>query len=301
MCDEKDLEKLRTAALSRRRFSALVAGAGLTLSLGACSSGASGANDADTDDPDAQGVAIDESEVSVATADGAMDAFFVHPQNAPAPAVIIWPDIAGRRDAFKMMARRLAASGYAVLVTNPYYRNTPAPQVADFADFIEREGFAKVRPWREAANAAAIMRDAAALVAFLDAQGAVDAARGVGVQGYCMGGPFTIWSAAGAPGRIRAAASFHGGGLVGDDEAAPINLMDDINAQLLIAIAQNDDARAPDDKTRLRAAADAQGVTAEIEVYAADHGWTVYDAPAYDEPEAERAWARLLALYAAAL
>ncbi len=312
MCDEKDLEKfsqdeLRLARLSRRRFSTMVAGAGLTLSLGSCSPKANGAakgaeeGEAGANDAGAEDIALDERMVSIATADGTMDAFFVHQRGAAAPAIIIWPDIAGLRDAFKMMARRLAASGYAVLVANPYYRNVPAPQFADFADFIEQDGFAKVRPWREAANAGAVMRDATALAAFLDAQGAVDASRGVGVQGYCMGGPFTIYSAAAAPDRIHAAASFHGGGLVGADETAPINLMDDINAQLLIAIAQNDDARAPDDKDKLRAAAAANGVTAEIEVYAADHGWTVYDSPAYDEAEGERAWARLLALYDAAL
>ncbi len=286
MCDNHDLESFRKEGFSRRSFAALVAGTGLGLALSGCATAADGA-----------AAGLTESMVSISTADGTMDAFFVHPASGASPAVIIWPDVAGLRDAFKIMARRLAGEGYAVLVANPYYRDAAAPQFADFDEFRSTGGFQKVGPWRAAADAEAIMRDTTSLIAYLDAQDAVDETRGVGAQGYCMGGPFTIWSAAGVPGRMRAAASFHGGGLVGDAETAPINLFDDINANLLIAIAQNDDAKAPEDKTKLREAAEANGVDAEIEVYAADHGWTVYDSPVYDEAEGERAWARLLALY----
>lgn len=290
MCDDHDLETFRKEGISRRKFSVLVAGTGLGFAVAGCATAEDGAK-----------AGLTESMITVDTADGTMDAFFVHPARGASPAVIIWPDIAGLRDAFKIMARRLAGEGYAVLVANPYYRNVPAPQFADFDEFRAEGGFQKVGPWRAAANAEAIMRDTTSLIGYLDAQDAVDETRGVGAQGYCMGGPFTIWSAAGVPGRMRAAASFHGGGLVGDAETAPINLFDDINANLLIAIAENDDAKAPDDKTKLRAAADAEGVDAEIEVYAADHGWTVYDSPAYNEDEGERAWARLLALYKTSL
>lgn len=286
MCDRHDLESFRKDGMSRRKFSALAAGTGLGLALAGCATAADGAS-----------AGLTERMISVDTADGTMDAFFVHPAKGASPAVIIWPDIAGLRDAFKMMARRLAGEGYAVLVANPYYRNVPAPQFADFDEFRAEGGFQKVGPWREAANAEAIMRDATSLIAYLDAQDAVDETRGVGAQGYCMGGPFTVWSAAAVPLRMRAAASFHGGGLVGDAETSPINLFDDINANLLIAIAQNDDAKAPEDKTKLRAAVEANGLDAEIDVYAADHGWTVYDSPVYDEAEGERAWAQLLALY----
>jgi len=197
------------------------------------------------------------------------------------------------------MARRLAAEGYAVLVANPYYRDVPAPQFSDFADFAGNGGFQKVGPWRAKLTAEAIMADAAALVAWLGGQAAADAAKGIGTQGYCMGGPFTVWSAAGSGGRIAAAASFHGGGLVGEDPKAPVNLLDDAaGTSYLFAIAQNDDAKSPTDKDMLRKAADVAGAKAEVEVYAADHGWTVPDSPAYDQPEAERAWTRLLALYA---
>ena len=287
MCDQEDLQRWAKSGISRRKFTAMGAIAGVA----AC---------APVSDANAEG-GLAESDVSVETPSGTMDAFFVHPGEGSHPAVILWPDIAGLREVKKMMARRLAESGYAVLVANPYYRDTPAPQFSDFADFAEQGGFQKVGPWRGKLDADAVMSDAKALVAWLDAQDAVDSARGVGTQGYCMGGPFTVWSAAGVPSRIKAACSFHGGGLVGDDAKAPINLLDDTQAHFLFAIAKNDDARSPEDKTRLAAKAEEVGRPAEVEVYDGDHGWTVPDSPAYAEPAAERAWERLLATYAAAL
>lgn len=296
MCDEIDLRNFEQRGLDRRRFASLTAITGIGATLAGC------ATSTDAAPGDSAAGSLSSSNVSIPTADGTMDAFFVHPASGKSPAVIIWPDIAGLRPSFRMMAERLAASGYAVLVANPYYRHAKAPQFDDFADFQAKGGFQAVGPWREAADAHAIMRDTKSLVAWLDQQGAVDAKRGVGTQGYCMGGPFTVWSAAGVPGRVKAACSFHGGGLVGDGDTAPINLFDDAKkTHFLIAIAQNDDAKAPTDKDKLREAATAAGVEAEIEVYAGDHGWTVYDSPVYNEPAAEKAWTRLLATYQRAL
>lgn len=291
MCDEIDLKEFESRGLDRRQFGSLAVVGGLGATLTACATASDSATGA--------GGSLASSDVTITTPDGTMDAFFVHPASGKSPAVIIWPDIASLRPAFRMMAERLAASGYAVLVANPFYRDAKAPQFADFADFQGKGGFQMVGPWRAKLTAESIGRDAKALVAWLDAQPSVNTRRGIGTQGYCMGGPLTVWSAAAVPNRIHAAASFHGGGLVGDDATSPINLLDDAKAtHYLIAIAQNDDARAPDEKTKLRAAADAAGVDAEIEVYAGDHGWTVYDSPVYNEPAAEKAWTRLLATYA---
>ena len=289
MCDTEMLTRwakdAKAGGLSRRQFGVLGAAglaAGCTTMGGAVGS-------------------LTESRVSVATAAGTMDGFFVHPASGEYPGVIFWPDIASLREAKMQMARRLAGEGYAVFVANPYYRDVPAPQFADFADFAASGGFQKVTPWREKLTAQAIGSDAAAIAAWLDAQDAVDTDKGIGTQGYCMGGPFTVWSAAAVPGRIRAAASFHGGGLVRDGDNSPHRMLERSRASYLIAVAQNDDEKAPDHKTIFGAAGDAAGRPAEIEVYAADHGWTVPDSPVYDQAEAERAYARLLALYERAL
>ncbi|WP_416172354.1 dienelactone hydrolase family protein [Allopontixanthobacter sp.] len=274
------------AGLSRRQFGAIGA-AGAAATLAAC---------AGVDRATASEGGLTESNVTIQTPDGMMDAFFVHPASGKHPAVICWPDIASLRDAFMMMARRTAAEGYGVLVVNPYYRDTKAPQFADFAEF-RTGGWDKVGPWRGKLTAEAITRDAKSLIGWLDAQGSVDTARGIGTEGYCMGGPFTVWTAAAVPSRVGAAASFHGGGLVGDSPTSPINLFDETRASHLIAIAQNDDAKAPDEKTRLRAVAEATGTPAQVEVYAGDHGWTVIDSPAYAREAAEKAYADKMALY----
>ena len=287
MCDEADMSEFRKKGLSRRQFGT----AGVAAGLAACAPMESGA---------AAG-GLSETIVSIPTRDGTMDAFFVHPARGKSPAVIVWPDIAGLREVFKAMARRLAGEGYAVLVANPYYRDIAAPQFADFADFQAQQGFEKVGPWRGKLEAPAVMSDATSLAAWLDAQGAVDRGKGIGNQGYCMGGPFTVWTAAAVPSRVRAAASFHGGGLVREGAHSPHRLLDDTRASFLFAIAQNDDAKQPEAKAELRKAADAAGRPAEIEIYAADHGWSVPDSPVYAQAEAERAWSRLLALYERAL
>lgn len=296
MCDRQTTDEFETTntnwrekameGLSRRQFGAMGA-MGAAATLAAC---------AGVDRATASEGGLTESNVTIETPDGMMDAFFVHPASGKHPAVICWPDIASLREAFKMMARRTAAEGYAVLVVNPYYRDSKAPQFSDFAEF-RTGGWDKVGPWRARLTADPIMSDAGALALWLDAQRSVDTARGIGTEGYCMGGPFTVWTAAAVPTRVGAAASFHGGGLVGDSPTSPINLLDTSQARHLIAIAQNDDAKAPDEKDKLKAAAEASGKPAQIEVYAGDHGWTVLDSPVYAKEAAEKAYADKINLY----
>ena len=293
MCNERDLARWAREGLNRRQFGALTGAA----VVGACAPMASGGGGGDTTAPE-----LTERKIGFQTEVGTMDGFFVAPAGGRSPAVLFWPDIAGLRETKRNMARRLAGEGYAVLVVNPYYRDVAGEQFSDFADFAGNGGFQKVKPWREKLTAEAIMSDASAAVGWLDAQDEVDTARGIGTQGYCMGGPFTFWSAAAVPSRIKGVASFHGGGLVREgDPMSPHNTFDETQARYLIAIAKNDDAEAPEDKTILREAAAAAGRPARIEVFDGDHGWTVPDSPAYAEPAAEKAYADLLALYGKAL
>ncbi|BDW80640.1 hydrolase [Erythrobacter sp. Dej080120_24] len=290
MCDEAKLKQWAAGVVSRRDFGVLASAA----TVMACAPMEGG------DDYAADNVARDlvESMVSFDTADGTMDAFFVHPADGAHPGVIFWPDIASIRESKRNMARRLAGQGYAVLVVNPYYRDVAGEQFADFAAFIADGGFQSVRPWRGKLDADAVGRDAAAAVAWLDQQDAVDTARGIGTQGYCMGGPFTVWSSAAVPARIKAAASFHGGGLVrADDPKSPHNMLDQASASYLIAIARDDHAENPEAKLRFAEAAGRAARPANVDVYDGDHGWTVPDSPAYAEAAAEQAYADLLKLY----
>jgi carboxymethylenebutenolidase len=248
-------------------------------------------------------------DVEVTTPDGVCDAAFIHPAAGSHPGVLIWSDAFGLRPVMRDMGRRLAADGYSVLVPNPFYR-AAKPPVFDMATFSFKNeaDVAALRRLIADLNApGAVARDAVALLAFLDAQPQVDTSKKIGVQGYCMGGPLALRTAAAVPNRVGAAASFHGGGLVTDKADSPHLLVSAMKARLYIGIASNDDERQPDAKNILRDACAAANVPAGIEVYRSLHGWCMPDMPAeagrpiYSEPDAERAWSRLLALYKATL
>jgi carboxymethylenebutenolidase len=256
-------------------------------------------------------LAVTEENVTITTPDGVCDAAFTHPATGSYPGVIIWTDIFGLRPTFRDMAKRLAAEGYAVLVPNPFYRTDKSPVVQDastfnFNDPASRQLTAK---WTAPINqAGAIERDAAAYVAFLDKQKAVNTAKRIGTQGYCMGGPLVFKTAASQAGRVGAGATFHGGGLVTDQPSSPHLLIPKMKSHMYIAIAASDDTRQPDAKDKLKAAFTDSKVPAEVTVYdGMIHGWTVRDMPKqdgkpiYNQPEAERAWGKLLELYKASI
>jgi len=246
----------------------------------------------------ANAVAVAESDVTVTTPDGSADCYFVHPASGTAPGVLIWPDIFGLRPAFRQMGKRLAESGYSVLVVNPFYRVKKAPTA-------ENGGATPIQdlmPLARALNETTHMTDAKAFIAWLDSQKSVAKNRKMGTQGYCMGGPIAFRTAAAVPDRVGAVASFHGGGLVTDAPNSPHVQAAKTKAQFLVAIADNDDKRAPNDKTVLNETFTKVSLPAEIEVYSgAAHGWCPPDSRVYNEAQAEKAWSRLLALYGKAL
>ncbi|MBN9659914.1 MAG: dienelactone hydrolase family protein [Acidobacteria bacterium] len=285
MCDQDHFEEDRQeyearGLVTRKQFGALL-GAGFTMMLPQV----------------ANAVTVSESEVTVTTPDGSADCYFVHPASGSAAAVLIWPDIFGLRPAFKQMGKRLAESGYSVLVVNPFYRMKKAPtSEAGGATNIQ-----DVMPLARALNETTHMTDAKAFIGWLDEQKSVDKKKKVGTQGYCMGGPIAFRTAAAVPGRVGAVASFHGGGLVTDAPNSPHLQASKTKAQFLIAIAENDDKRLPNDKTVLKETFEKAGLPAEIEVYGAAHGWCPPDSKVYNQELAEKAWSRLLALYGKAL
>ena len=289
MCDEtteRDIDAALGNGMTRRRFTTVTAAAAAAAIM-----------------PWARGAeAVTGEDVSVETPDGQADCYFTHPAAGAHAGVIVWPDILGLRPAFRAMGDRLAGSGYAVLVVNPYYRQTLAPVVPEGASFRDAATREVVMPLYQSLSAEGNVTDAKAFVEFLDAQPAVDTARKIGTTGYCMGGPMTMRTAAAIPERIGAGASFHGGGLATDDESSPHLLVPNMRASILFAIAENDDENDPEAKVTLREAFDAADLDAEIEVYAgALHGWCPPDSAVYNEAQAERAWARLLALFEGAL
>jgi carboxymethylenebutenolidase len=285
MCDQDHFdddvaEFEKRGLVTRRQFGAFVA-AGVCMTL-----------------PEvANAVAVKESDVMIKTPDGTCDAYFVHPTSGAAPGVLMWPDVFGLRPAFQQMAKRLAESGYAVLVINPFYRVKKAPTA-------EKGGATppdQVRPMMAALNETTHKTDAKAFIAWLDSQPAVAKNKKIGTQGYCMGGPMAIRTAVVAPDRVGPVATFHGAALVTDQPNSPHLEAAKTKSQFLIAIAMNDDERSPNDKNVLKDTLAKAKLPAEIEVYKGAHGWCPPDTRVYNQSEAERAWSRLLVLYGKAL
>lgn len=291
MCDNDSFDdmldyKMRSGGVSRRRFGALAAGMGMAFALPKLANAAE----------------VTEAEITIKTPDGTADAYFVHPSSGAHPGVLIWPDIFGLRPAFRQMGRRLAESGYSVLVVNPFYRTKKAPTSAEGADFDDPTTRAALMALAGTLNEHTAQTDAKAFIAYLDNQSSVDKKRKMGTMGYCMGGPLTMRTAAALPDRIGAGASFHGGGLVTDKPNSPHLLIPTIKAHYLFAIAANDDQRQPEAKDVLRAEFAKAHVPAEIEVYTGTlHGWCPPDSDVYNEAQAEKAWSRTLALFKTAL
>jgi carboxymethylenebutenolidase len=286
MCDQdhfdEDLKEFEARGLvTRRQFGALL-GAGVVMMLPKV----------------VNAVAVTESDVTIKTPDGTCDAYFVHPATGTAPGVLVWPDIFGLRPAFRQMGKRLAESGYSVIVINPFYRKMKAPTAAKGS----ATPIPELMPLAQSLNETTTFTDAKAFIGWLDQQQSVAKNKKVGTQGYCMGGPLAFRSAAAMPDRVGAVASFHGGGLVTDMPNSPHLQASKTKAQFLIAIAANDDMRSPNEKNVLKETFAKANLPAEVEVYTgAAHGWCPPDSGVYNEPQAEKAWSRLLALYGKAL
>jgi len=291
MCDENtfadaDEHIRRSSELTRREFGALSAGAGLAMFWPTMAHAAD----------------VIERDVEITTPDGKADCYFVSPATGAHPGVLLWPDAFGLRPAMRQMAKRLATSGYAVLAVNPYYRSTKAPIFPSGADFTDPNTRTTIMSMMKTLNPDTHVTDAKAFVDYLDAQPGVAGDRKMGTMGYCMGGPITMRTAATRADRIGAAASFHGGRLVTDQADSPHLLVPKMSAQYLFAIAANDDEQEPETKNVLRETFAQNSLSAEIEVYKETlHGWCPPDSRVYNEPQAERAWSRLLALFDEAL
>jgi carboxymethylenebutenolidase len=279
-------ENLAKSELTRRRFAAWSVGAGLAMTLPRA----------------ANAMDVVEQDIDIKTPDGVADSYFVHPSTGRHPAVLVWTDIMGLRPAFRQMGKRLAEQGYSVLVPNPFYRTKRAPVVPPGVSMADPAGREAIMANGRSLSATTNLTDAHAFIAWLDSQASVDTRRKVGTSGYCMGGSMVLRTAAELPGRIGAGATFHGGnGMATDKPDSPHLLIPKAKAGFLMALAQNDDQQQPNVKTVLSEAFTNAKLKAEVEVYKANHGWCPPDGAVYDEKEAERAWARMLALFKTSL
>jgi carboxymethylenebutenolidase len=249
---------------------------------------------------------VSQEQVTLQAADGPCQAYVLTPQGAaqagagPWPGVIFYMDAFGIRPGMIQMATHLAAQGYVVLLPDLFYRHGPygplEPRQVFKGDFR-----AIIGPLTESTDNHRAAQDTAACIAYLDSRPDVAKTK-IGTVGFCMGGGMALTAAAWYPGRIGAAASFHGGRLATDLPTSPHLLLEKIRAEVYLAVAENDQSYPPDMAERFEAALDAAGVNYRSELYDGKlHGWMKPDMPVYDAEAAERGWGELVALYGRAL
>ena len=240
-----------------------------------------------------------EHHLDIATADGAMNSFVVHPEEgAPFPVVLFYMDAPGKREELHDMARRIAAVGYFVVLPNLYYRRSRDFKLTERTESAMAHMFSLMGTLDAATTAC----DTQALLHFVDAQPEADGAR-VGAVGYCMSGPFVIWAAAAFPERFACIASIHGANMATDQPDSPHRMAAAIRCESYFACAEIDKWAPPADIRKLKAALEAAGTPHRIEWYpGVEHGFVFpLRAGIYNQPAAERHWERLFSLFGRAL
>jgi carboxymethylenebutenolidase len=238
-----------------------------------------------------------EQTLDIPTTDGQMETFYVRPERGTHPAVFFLMDAPGIREELHDMARRLATSGYCVLLPNLYYR---AGRDTKYGPDVLTKGSAeqaRMRAVRTKMTIPPVMQDIADMMKFVDSQSAV--AKGpIGIHGYCMSGPYALAAAARYPDRIVAAASFYGTWLVSDAVESPHLTLSKATGELYIGCAEHDELAPLPMVEELRALFNKSGNPGELEIYpGVHHGYAFPQRWCYDQPAAERHWERLLALY----
>lgn len=235
-----------------------------------------------------------EAEIDLTTADGTMNTFVTHPdEGGPFPTVFFYMDAPGKREELHDMARRIATTGYFVLLPNLYYRTTREFEL----DFSSSESFDVMSELMTSIGNRMVVRDTEALIAHAEADAAADATT-VGCVGYCMSGPFALSVAAAYPDRVEAAASVYGVRLAVDKPDSPHHGFADTTAELYIAAAETDSYAPPEMIERVEAELKASGANSRVEWYpGTHHGFAFPGREVYDKAAAERHWSRLHALF----
>ncbi len=240
--------------------------------------------------------------VEIDTADGSCPAALSTPEGqGPWPAVIMYPDAGGMRDAMRQMGERLAGLGYVVLVPDFYYRNGPY-ELPDMATaFQNKESRDKLMAMIGSYRADMAVRDARAFADYLDSLPEKKAG-GIGITGYCMGGRLSLIAAGHLGERVAAVASFHGGNIAKEDDPdSPHHKASSIKATVYVAGAVEDQSFSDEQKDRLEKVLTEAGVSHTIETYPVHHGFAVLDNANYDQAAAERHWQALESLFASTL
>ncbi|GLR87028.1 dienelactone hydrolase family protein [Bradyrhizobium iriomotense] len=236
-----------------------------------------------------------DQQIEIPTKDGSTTTFITHPERGgPFPVIIFYMDAPAIREELRDMARRLATSGYYVMLPNLYYRSgvmeigpvPPDPNAPERKRMYELMG---------SINIPLIMDDTRALLGYAEGQAAANT-KLVGTVGYCMSGRYAVNAATHFADRVKAAASIYGTHLVTDQADSPHLAASKTKAELYFACAETDIYAPAEIIDKLTESV--KGAKAEVEIYpGTHHGFAFPKRPVYHRDAAERHWERLLALY----
>jgi carboxymethylenebutenolidase len=243
-----------------------------------------------------------EKEIEIHTADGAADGFLYRPDGDGIwPGVIHLTDIGGIRSANRDLSKRLASEGYVVLLPNVFYRTSKPPVFPPGSKHGDEKFMQRFQELAAPFTPEAIERDGSAYTDFLSKQESVGTG-GFGIVGYCFTGGVALRMAAARPEKIAAVASFHGGRLFTDDPTSPHTVLPRVKARLYFGHAVEDRSMPKEAIENFERALESWGGRYESETYdGARHAWTMPDSPAYNQPQAERAFIKLSELFAVTL
>jgi len=239
---------------------------------------------------------MQERNAFVETADGKMETFIVHPDEAgPYAPVVMYQNVSGLSDSMRMMARRVAAQGYYCVVPDLYYRLGKIVIDADSAaEHVLAIRNAAIKSLRNTA----VMEDTRALLKFIQSDRVVRP-RPAAVVGYCMGGRFSLLAAAHFPSQIAAAASLFGVGLITDAPDSPHLMFGKMRGEVYCGFAEHDPFAPPEFVKRFTELLErCNTVHSLVEVHpGSHHGYAFPGRPTYQKEAAERSWERIFAMF----
>jgi carboxymethylenebutenolidase len=239
---------------------------------------------------------VTEQEIAVKAADGTAETFVYTPGGRKFPGVLFYTDLFGIRPANQGMAQRVAAAGYTVMMPNVFYRYGKLP-LLDFEFQMGEERSMKAIPGLLGSLTGGQMEKDASH--YVDALLGRDDVKGnkIAVVGYCFTGAMALRTAAMEPDKVAAAASFHGGRLVTEDEGSPHTRIGKVKGELYFGHAVEDQSATPAQIAKLDDTLKGWGGKFQSEMYeGAKHGWTLPGRDVYDEKQAARHYEKLFDL-----
>ena len=238
-------------------------------------------------------------ELRIETGDGAMTTFVAHPdEGGPFPVVVVFMDALGLRDELLGLGRRIADQGYYAVVPDLYYRfgdgiTFDATKLRDPGSDEMQRMFGTI----QRLNDEMVMADTRAILEHLEGN-PVAGGGPMGAVGFCLGGRLVVRALTNMPEVFAAGSALHPSFIVAEGDDSPHLELHKCRGELYVGLGAADQFQPPEAFGPAQTELDRHGVAHEVEVHdAADHGFMIPGAPAFQEAAAERSWERTFELF----